>query len=279
MRTRRPLVVPLAAPLVLATLAACTAAPAPIPDPLRVVAPDRPPALWDHWADVRAFVGDEAWDARGFDWLERRAWDDLAHAEADFTFVGPLIVAGVHRLGRASDGWWAVLEAHEPEQPEAGGLLDERLPVNWRARFMRFAATQRDAANPALARALQRAVDEGDLARLAACLELGRGEVPGFVPTNFSGWDEHGWSEQHARELAHQALEWHGRARVERYAFDPALDLLEAYGAPDGFELEPLLAIARARREEVEGGTIPLPHPYDTQLAVLRFERLVDGAR
>lgn len=268
------------------TLGACSrpSKPAvPTTDPYTWVRPDGHRALWGVWADLRDLAGEEAWEARGYDWLERKALDDLGSIDDDQTFLDPFVIGGVHRFGLADEQWRAMLVKFEPEQPEDGGLT-ERLRDHWRARWVRWAdervaAGEERAVVEALARAWQRAFDEDDLALFGACAELARGDVPGFDPRALDGWDESGWDEDEARQLAHDLLGWHAQRWSERFAFDAVLDLIEAYGVPESIELEPLLQLARDRHEELWDATIPLPHPYDVELAVVRFELLVERAR
>lgn len=259
-----------------------TTPPRPAVDPLDWVAPDARLVLWSLWPDVRELVGEEAWAAHTDGWIESEALTDLASIELGDDYVGEFVVAGIHRLGLAPDAIATVL-AEVERVPSSSGL--ERVNVNWRAEahwralFARWAAAHPDRVQSELDRAWSSAHANGDLWLLAACLELTRGEVPGFDPNGFAPRDADApsslWSDSAAADIAADLLRFHAQEWVERGASKPVLDLLERYGVPDGVELVELADLARARRNEFDNAVIPLPHPYNLELAVLRYEQLL----
>jgi hypothetical protein len=80
------------------------------------------------------------------------------------------------------------------------------------------------------------------------------------------------WSEDACRDISADLLRL---VATKGGSSDAVLDLLERYGVPAGVDVHGLARTVRERRDELANAVIPLPHPYDIELAVLRFERLL----
>ncbi|WP_145183012.1 hypothetical protein [Planctomycetes bacterium Pla163] len=276
-----------------------TTTPAPPVDPLDWVAPDAHLVLWSLWPDVRELVGASAFDAHTAGWLEAEARADISGIDLGNDYVGEFVIAGVARLGLVPDAIEAVF-VDAGIAPDRSGL-ESRLEPHWRVQFARFARAHPQRAREELEAAWTRAVAANDLELVAACIELARGEVVGYDPFVFEGptghmdqadrarvdgasdsaaplgaGDDHTpsslWSDEACRDTCRD-LVWFVTGRGGDTS--GVLDLLERYGVPADVDLAELARITRERRDELADAVIPLPHPYDLELAVLRYERLL----
>jgi hypothetical protein len=75
------------------------------------------------------------------------------------------------------------------------------------------------------------------------------------------------------------ALEASTRADPREYLGKVPLDLMERFGVPEQVDLKRIVDWARGRAESLQGEAIPLPHPYDLHLFILRLQRLLDRRR
>jgi len=249
-------------------LAACSVAPTPQPvralDPALWFAPHSSQVLWDLYADVCDAAARAGSPVEQPTWVRERArldLDALALLAANQTYVLEHAVAGIARLDLVANEDLAWVPALD-EDP-----LGRRVGPLWRLHLERWLAEQPDESRAerladAFVAHWREAVARRDVDHLARLVEAA---------------DAHGLAdllpEGGRTEIA--AVLRGLRPDEQVAAAAPAVAvLLERRGVPADLDLEAWRRATRARFAELYDATIPLPHPFDLELALARFEKL-----
>ncbi len=244
------------------------------------VKPQRWPGYWTIWADVRDVVGAERWAALDTSWMEERARFDLAAVDSEDDYGDLFVLSGLWRLDLLREEVLAAFAAREPDVvwPLVAG--ERGRGHGWRLRVERWVRAQpdegRDAALTArLDETWNDAVAVADLSVAARLLEARGTRLRGV----------------RAPPELRTAVERLVRASLDEYLREFEQDwrdgrpprgviaLMERFGVPSGVDLEAVVAAAERYDRELTDAVIPLPHPYDLHVRVLRLQRLRDAAR
>jgi hypothetical protein len=256
--------------------------------------PHHSPILWWIWADVRDYLGEDEWKSIDVSWMPASARADLAGARADLAKVhatwryqDSCLVGGLWRLDLEREAAIDLLAAHDgdvvwplatPDMKRPRFLMGDR-PFLWRARLERWYRAQpageaEKSLRTKLAEAWREAVTSKDA---------------GLAATVVQAMDER-FGRESAEALAPEALgliretlagieERMRTRRVYVFSHELPIDLLERFGVPEQVDLKPFVDGTRRRAAELSGEPIPIPHPYDIELLILRLQRLQDRRR
>ncbi len=241
------------------------------------------PVFWWIWSEVRDFLGEDEWRSIDVSWMPARARTDLGAVGTKWRYEDTYMLAGLWRLDLERETVLKLVAAHDGDAVWPLATPGNRFPLGresdfpflWRPRLERWYRAQpageaAERLRGKLAATRAEAVASKDVELEAAILEA---------------MDER-FGRESAEALASEALglirqtvaDLEARIRVdpEEYWGRVPTALMERIGVPDDVDLRTIADCTRRREETLQGEAIPLPHPYDLHLLVLRLQRLLD---
>ncbi len=241
------------------------------------------PVFWWIWSEVRDYLGEDEWRSIDVSWMPARARTDLRAVGATWRHEDAYVLAGLWRLGLEREAVLELVAAHDGDAvwplPTPLNRLplgrENQFPFLWRPRLERWHRAQPagevgETLSGKLSATWFEALASKDVGLAATVVEamgdqFGRGSAQARV-SDALGLIRETVSALGAR-IRLDPRESSGRVPTA---------LMERIGLPSDVDLKPIVDWARHREEALQGEAIPLPHPYDLHLRVLRLQRLLD---
>jgi hypothetical protein len=241
------------------------------------------PVFWWIWSEVRDYLGEDEWRSIDVSWMPARARTDLGAVGTKWRHEDPYMLAGLWRLDLERETVLESVAAHDGDAVWPLATPGNRFPLGresdfpflWRPRLERW----------------YRAQPAGEAAeRLRGKLAATRAEAVAskdveLEATILEAMDER-FGRESAEALASEALglirqtvaDLEARIRVDPWEYWGRVPtaLMERIGVPDDVDLRTIAHWTRRCEQTLQGEAIPLPHPYDLHLLVLRLQRLLD---